>query len=276
MQKKALKPKYCYKVFQIFFSVTNSSNISFLKKSERCINELNPARLYLLTMQIFLFMNNKKLPAFERLIIFISLLSFGMLLYRCIFSLSLHYTFFLWNLLVAFVPYIVSKQLLKCKTFNLNSFLLLSTWLVFFPACIYLFTDLMQIHKTDFPLWYDILMFSGFAFLGLLSGLMSLKQVEFFLKQHAPNFFVKVSVIFFIFLSSYSICLVRFLHLKSWNVIADSKRLLHASEHNIIDPQDHAYTWLTILLIVLLVDVLYAGFKKLYRLKIINPYSWFN
>lgn len=220
-------------------------------------------------------MNSKKLPAFERLIIFVSLASFGMLLYRCLFSMSFHYTFFLWNLLVAFVPYIVSKQLAKCKVFNFKSFLLLSAWLVLFPSCIYLFTDLMQIHKTDFPIWYDITMFSGFAFLGLLSGLMSLKQVESFLKQHASGFFVKVSVLFFIFLSSYSICVVRFLHLKSWNVIADSKKLFHASEHNIIDPQNHAYIWLTILLVVLLVDALYAGFKKLYRLKIINPLFFF-
>jgi uncharacterized membrane protein len=213
-------------------------------------------------------MRTKKLPILERLMIFLGLFCFGVLLYRCIFTWNLHYTFLLWNLLIAFVPYIVSKQLLKCKELNIKAILLLFIWMLFFPVCIYLFTDIVQMHSSDtFYFLYDALLFLSFAFTGLLPGLISLRQIETFLTKHAPGFFVKVSVLFFIFLSSYSICLVRFLHLKSWNIVIDFKKMFHASEKDILYPADHVRIWLSIFVLVLLIDALYAGFKKLYYFK---------
>jgi uncharacterized membrane protein len=212
-------------------------------------------------------MKSMKLPAFERLMIFFSLLSFGLLLYQCIFTFSLHYTFFLWNLLIAFVPYVVSKQLLKCNELGMKAFLLLITWLVFFPSCVYLFTDLLQMNRSDnFSFLYNVMLFSSFAFTGLMSGLLSLRQVETFLKKHVPAFLVKISVLFFIFLSSYSICLIRFLHFRSWSVAADIRKMIHASEHNILDPENHVRIWLSILILVLLIDLLYVGLKKVFQL----------
>jgi uncharacterized membrane protein len=110
------------------------------------------------------------------------------------------------------------------------------------------------------------MLFSSFAFTGLMSGLLSLRHVETFLKKHVPAFLVKISVLFFIFLSSYSICLVRFLHFRSWSVVADIRKMIHASEHNILDPEAHVHIWLSILILVLLIDVLYVGLKKVYQL----------
>jgi len=221
-------------------------------------------------------MKTDRLPAYERLMIFFGLVSFSFLFYRCIFTLNLHYTFFLWNLLIAFVPYIVSKQLLKYNELGIKAFLLLFVWLIFFPSCLYLFTDLLQIHKTDnFSIVYDIILFSSFAVTGMLPGLTSLKQVEAFLKKHMPVLLVRISVLIFIFLSSYSICLVRFLHLKSWNILADSKRLFYASKHNILYPQAHVDAWLSILALVFLINVIYTWYKKLYYLKKIRKHFLF-
>ena len=210
-------------------------------------------------------MRTKKLPLVERLMIFLGMFCFGVLLYRCLFTWNLHYSFFLWNLLIAFVPYVISKQLLKCKELNIKAILLLFTWMLFFPVCIYLFTDILEMHNSDsFYFVYDALLFVSFAITGLLPGLVSLKQIETFLGKHIPGFFVKTCVLFFIFLSSYSICLVRFLHLKSWNIIADSQTILYATERDVLNPESHVRIWLTIFLVVLLVDVIYIGFKKLY------------
>ncbi len=216
-------------------------------------------------------MSNSKLPAFERLMIFSSLISLGLLFYRCVFTLNFHYTYFLWNLIIAFAPYIVSKQLAKCKELNLKTGLLLSLWLVLFPGCVYLFTDVLQIHKTDnFSFLYDVILFLSFAWNSLLPGLMSLRKVEGFLKKHLSAFLVKLSVLFFIFLSSYGIFLVRFLHLKSWNIFSDSKKLLAVSANHILNPEDHIHAWLSIITLVMLIDVIYIGFKKLYTFKKLN------
>lgn len=214
-------------------------------------------------------MNERKLPAFERLMIFSVLISTGLLFYRCVFTMNFHYTYFTWNLLVAFIPYIISKQLNRCESLNAKSVLLLSAWLMLFPGCVYLFTDIFQMHKTDnFSIVYDMILYLSIAWNGLLPGLMSLKHVETFLKKHLPAFLVKTSVLFFIFLSSYSICLARFLHLKSWDMIADSKKLISVSAHSILNPEDHVYTWMSILSLVLLLDIIYIGFKKINLVKV--------
>ncbi|MBV9961928.1 MAG: DUF1361 domain-containing protein [Parafilimonas sp.] len=209
-------------------------------------------------------MNSHKLPAFERLMIFAGLFSFGLLFYWCILTANFHYTFLIWNLLMAFVPYAISKKLLRAKHNSVASYLLLFSWLIFFPACIYPLTDLLQLKPTgDISVVYDAVMFLSFAIAGLLPGLISLKNVEVFLKKHTSGFFVKFSLMSFIFVSSYSACLLRFLHLKDWNIILDFKRIFYASKHSIVNPTDHFRVWIAIGLIVLIVDVLYAWFKKL-------------
>lgn len=216
-------------------------------------------------------MKNKNIPAFEKLMIFSAFISFGLLFYRCVFTLSFHYTYFLWNLLIAFVPYLISKLLVKCKDLNVKTMLLVAAWLLFFPACVYLLTDILQMRKSDnFPVFYDAILYLSFAWNALVPGLMSLKNVEVFLRRHLSFFMTKVSVLFFIFLSSYAICLVRFLHLKDWDVVTNSKRFIQVSANNILNPTDHIHAWLTIISLMLLLDVIYVGFKKVYFMRKTN------
>ena len=82
-----------------------------------------------------------------------------------------------------------------------------------------------------------------------------------------PAFFVRLSVLLCIFLSSYNIVVARFIHLRSWNIVADFRKLLHASEQDILSPQNNLHTWLTIATLVFLIDLIYAGFKQLNRLE---------
>ena len=212
-------------------------------------------------------MHTAKLPYFERLMIFASLFSFGLLFYRCLFTLSFDYSFLLWNLLIAFFPYLISKQLEKCTSFNVKAFLLLFLWLLFFPCCIYLFTDMLQMHKTNFALVYDVPMFLSFAITGILPGLMSLKKTEMFLTRFIPGAHVRLSIFLFIFLSSFNIVLVRFLHLKSWNIITDCEKMLYASEKDILSPENNLEAWMAIFVLMLIIDLAYAGFKRLYRIE---------
>jgi|SRR5690242_9488245 len=221
-------------------------------------------------------MNDKKIPAFERLMIFSAFLSFGILFYRCVFTLSFDYTFFLWHLLLTYLPYIISKQLVKYKDLNIKAILLLFAWLLFFPACVYLLTDFLSMHKTDkFPVFYDAILYLSFALNALLPGLMSLKNIEVFLRRHLSFFIAKAFTLFFIFLSSYAICLVRFLHLKNWDVLTSFKKFVQVSVNNILNPTDHIHAWLSIISLMMLLDVIYIGFKKLYFMRRTNQSIFF-
>ncbi|MBS1746315.1 MAG: DUF1361 domain-containing protein [Bacteroidetes bacterium] len=209
-------------------------------------------------------MSIRKLPAFERLMLYVALLAFGFLFYRCIFAENFHYTFLLWNLLLAFVPYSISKKLQHKRDKKFSGILLLLGWLLFFPACIYPLTDILHLHITDnFSMVYDGIMIFTFGIAGLLPGMLSLKNIEIYLKKHTSGFFAKVSLLFFITLSSYSACLVGILHIRSWNIIFDFKRMIFASGRGLSNPADHFNIISFVLLFVMLMDVLYAGFKKI-------------
>jgi uncharacterized membrane protein len=209
-------------------------------------------------------MKNNKLPAFERLLIFSFCLTFGILLYRCIFSGSLHYTFLLWNLFLAITPYLVSKQLVKCKSLNLKSVLLLTSWLLLFPNSPYILSDIFHFSpKDNIPFWYDSLLFLSAAWTGLLPGLVSLRKVETFLSNHLHHFWIKASIFFCLLLSGYGVYLGRFLRFNSWDVFTDSKRLIAASERDFVNPEHHLRVWIFVVLFAIFMDMLYVGFKNL-------------
>jgi len=212
----------------------------------------------------FWIMNNNKLPAFERLLLFSFLLIFGILFYRCIFSGSFHYTFLLWNLFLAATPYFVSKQLAKCKDLSFKAVLLLTSWLLLFPNSPYILTDIFHFSpKDNIPFWYDSLLFFSAAWTGLLPGLVSLGKVEAFLSNHLQKFWIKASIFFCLLLSGYGVYLGRFLRFDSWDVITDPKRLLAVSERNIFNPEQHLRLWVFVILFAISMDLLYVGFKNL-------------
>jgi len=166
--------------------------------------------------------------------------------------------------------------LVKCKDVNTKSGLLIASWLLLFPACVYLLTDILDMHKTDnFSVFYDAVLYLTFAWNALLPGLMSLKNVEAFLRKHLSFFMTKVSTLFFIFLSSYAICLVRFLHLKNWDLFTNFRRFVQVSANHILNPTDHIHAWLSIISLMLLLDVIYVGFKKLYFMRKTNQTIFF-
>lgn len=94
------------------------------------------------------------------------------------------FLFLIWNLFLAWIPYILSLFLPKLP----NRWLaipLLAVWLVFLPNAPYIVTDLMHIHyRSGIPLWYDMMMIFSFAWTGLLLGFISLLNVQAFLEKN--------------------------------------------------------------------------------------------
>ncbi len=209
-------------------------------------------------------MNNNKLPAFERLMIFTMSFTIGVLLYRCIFSLSFHYVFLLWNLFLAITPYLVSKQLKKCNGLGLKAVLLLSAWLLLFPNSPYILTDIFHFRQKDnIPFWYDLLLYFSAAVNGLLPGLVSLMKVESFLTTQLKPFWVKCSILFCLFSSGYGVYLGRFLRFNSWDSITGTKKLLFVSEQSVIMPQEHIHLWIFTIIFGIFLGIIYYTFKKI-------------
>ncbi|HVS95885.1 MAG TPA: DUF1361 domain-containing protein [Puia sp.] len=142
--------------------------------------------------------------------------SCGLVVLRMIHAHSLLFVFMIWNLFLAYVPYVLSCWLTgrfegraswspqrlaggtSCQSPRLGRPLAKSlsspirsrplfivavclVWLLFFPNAFYMLTDLFHLHDSRnprVPEWFDLAMIFSFAWNGLVLGVLSLRQME--------------------------------------------------------------------------------------------------
>ena len=93
----------------------------------------------------------------------------------------------------------------------------MGVWLLFFPNCLYMLTDLIHLRQiADAPVWLDLIIVLSFAWAGLCYGFVSLMDIESFLKErfHAAPKIVNGLSVSMIYLAAFGICTRRFLR---WN-----------------------------------------------------------
>jgi uncharacterized membrane protein len=150
---------------------------------------------------------------------------------------SVQYSFLVWNLSLAWIPYFISLFvkyfLYKIKAESQMMIFVIGfslIWLVFYPNTTYILTDFIYILKFPFYIpdksffntssliWFDILLSSSFAFIGHIIGLISLLMMhtvfEKFFSRLISWFLVVLSVV----MSGYGIFLGRFIRLNSWDI----------------------------------------------------------
>jgi uncharacterized membrane protein len=142
--------------------------------------------------------------------------SCGLVILRMIHAHSLLFVFMIWNLFLAYIPYVLSGWLSRrlersesrqsrrlegvegSASRRLDHPLAQSLsgpissrplfivavcliWLLFFPNAFYMLTDLFHLHDSRnprVPEWFDLAMIFSFAWNGLLLGVLSLRQME--------------------------------------------------------------------------------------------------
>ncbi len=129
------------------------------------------------------------------------------------------YLFLLWNLFLAWLPYLVSLTLERWNSKILIGITLMA-WLVLFPNAPYIITDFLHL-KTRLPIprWYDVMLLFSFSFTGLMLGLFSLLEVHRYLRQKCRKRIAHFLVLFTIPLCGFGIYIGRFLRWNSWDVI---------------------------------------------------------
>ncbi len=130
-----------------------------------------------------------------------------------------------WNLFLAWTPLFLNFAILwvyqKIKTLaNPVVIGLLFVWLIFYPNAPYLVTDLIY-HQLS---WYDRIIFSIYAFVGVWLAVLSLQMVVKIIEREKGNasFFVVVVTI----LSGFALHLGHFQRWNSWDVFIQPIPLL--------------------------------------------------
>ena len=99
---------------------------------------------------------------------------------RMAYSDSLQYRGLVWNLFLAWIPFVLAYVSYALSWKRVWLFLSIPTfallWLIFFPNAPYILTDLQYLNSvvTPVPLWFDIILLAWFSWTGMLLGLVSL------------------------------------------------------------------------------------------------------
>jgi len=139
------------------------------------------------------------------------------------------YRFLLWNLFLAWIPFLISFALYRLRVSSRAVMIAGGgAWLLFFPNAPYIVTDFIHLRMTSSaPIWFDATMIAAFAWTGLTLGLVSLKMMQSLVRRHFGR---AVSWIFaptVLLLSSFGVYLGRFQRWNSWDLFVRPYELLH-------------------------------------------------
>jgi uncharacterized membrane protein len=160
-----------------------------------------------------------------------TLLACSLLAGRVYLSGTWTYLFLVWNLFLAWIPYLVSLW-----TSHLHQrqpqhwwYLLLPSlvWLAFFPNAPYIVTDFLHLHgRPSIPIWYDIGLLSTFAWSGLFLGIFSLRAMQSLVKTFVGSALSWLFVAGVVSLSGLGVYLGRFLGWNSWDLFLHPRAVL--------------------------------------------------
>jgi uncharacterized membrane protein len=156
-------------------------------------------------------------------------LSSALLLGRMYLSGTLTYKFLFWNMLLAWIPYIVSLALLAARhgQRRWTMALLGLIWFCFLPNAPYLITDLMHLrYNAEVPLIYDVGMLASVAWTGSFLAVVSLRLVQSLVRQAYGALVSWAFVLVVIGCSGFGIYLGRVLRWNSWDVVMNPGAVL--------------------------------------------------
>ncbi len=160
---------------------------------------------------------------------------------RVYLSRSQAYSFLLWNLSLAWIPYWNSlfvtalwrRDLLRWWLFLPASL----AWLLFFPNAPYLVTDLIHLqYHTGFAGWYDVGMLALFAWTGLSLAVVSLTLMKACVQDRFGSVSGGLFLLGMTVLSGFGIYLGRFQHWNSWDLVFNPYQLLRDVVGLLSDP----------------------------------------
>ncbi len=175
--------------------------------------------------------------------------------------------FLVWNLFLAYVPYVISNWLQQQPEWIENKWkftLSFVAWLFFIPNSFYILTDLFHLGEVhNLPLWYHLIMLISFAWNGLLLGIVSVRQMERILELYWGGYTQWFFIYPIMWLNALGVYIGRYLRFNSWDVITDPFHLLGDILTIILYPIEHKYAWGMVLSFSVFMTIVYIVLKRI-------------
>ena len=153
-----------------------------------------------------------------------------------------HYGFLIWNLFLAWIPFIIS-YVTYTAILNRRQVLILAPiaaffWLIFFPNAPYILTDLQHLagNWRGVPVWYDVMLLIWFSFTGLMLGMTSLFMMQEIIRREFGRWTGWGFVGMVTALSSTGVYVGRFLRWNSWDIFRDFQGMAQFAIASAQDP----------------------------------------
>lgn len=190
-------------------------------------------------------------------------LSLILLFTRMAIADSIRFRFLLWNLFLAFIPWLVAGILYVGKNMKQAFlFIFIFLWLVFFPNAPYILTDLIHLDSDPrVPALLDFLLLSCFGLTGLLFGYASLLIVEKVLSEKIRPSRAGAMSIFFIYLSALGIYLGRYLRWNSWDIFTNPGAVIREAFHVLMISGSRKNIWFFVIGFGTMLSLFYLLFR---------------
>ncbi|MEN8817255.1 MAG: DUF1361 domain-containing protein [Nonlabens sp.] len=197
----------------------------------------------------------------------LTLLCFCLLGLRMKISHDFFMLFLVWNLFLAFVPYVLVARLRFRESVTTTNLIVTgSIWLAFLPNAPYLLTDLIHIkHASSNWIVYESLLILSFSLTGLFLGFLSLRDMTQLLieKNWLPDKkWIDIFQNSILLLCGYGIYLGRVLRWNTWDIIQHPEKLFLDMVDLFIHPFSQQDAWLMIASISLFLIVIFHLFKS--------------
>jgi uncharacterized membrane protein len=163
-------------------------------------------------------------------------------------SHGITFAFLLWNLILAWIPYLCSlwADHLHRRHPRRWWYLLVPSalWLTFFPNAPYMVTDFWHLRaRAPIPLWYDIGLLSAFALTGLFLAVFSLRTMQNLVRKYTGAIASWLFVTATLALGGLGVYLGRFLRWNSWDLVLHPQSVLADVAVRLADPLSHPQTY---------------------------------
>jgi len=177
-------------------------------------------------------------------LLFCSFVSLCVLATRVYLSGTNAYTFLVWNLFLAWIPFACAIWVaVMDRVWPATRWMLLAPsclWLLFFPNAPYIVTDFIHLQRIEpLAMWFDISLLMLFAWTGCFLGVSSLQMMQSVVRRRIGRIWSWVFVVTTLVLSGVGIYLGRFLRFNSWDILFRPSRLIGDIFQALANPLAH-------------------------------------
>lgn len=199
-----------------------------------------------------------------------SVLACAMLAARAVRTERLTFRSLAWNLMLAWIPYVVSLWAALIQRRRPRAWWLLlipgALWLLFFPNAPYIITDLLYLReRPPVPLWYDLGMLMAFAWSGCFLAIASLHIMQRLARNLLGVAASWLFVLATIGLSGLGVYLGRFQRWNSWDILFQPRAVLADALRPLLAPHDHVHVLAASGMFAALLLVIYLMFVAMFQ-----------